>query len=75
VISLFPDPYDPRVIADAARFCFELGADVVKTMYTGTAESFRQVAGGTPIPVGILGGRHTGSLRDCLIFAGFPLKR
>ncbi len=60
------DPYDPVVIGDAARYCFELGADMVKTTYTGTPESFSAVTKGCPIPVGILGGEHSGSVRELL---------
>ena len=64
-----PDPFAPRVVADAVRYCFELGADFVKTTYTGTAESFRHVTNGSPVPVGILGGRHAGTLRELLLTA------
>ncbi len=60
------DPYDAAVIGDAARYCFELGADIVKTTYTGTPESFSTVTKGCPIPVGILGGKHSGSVRELL---------
>lgn len=48
--------YDPEVIKHAARLGAELGADVVKVSYTGSAESFRKVVEGCHIPVIIAGG-------------------
>jgi len=43
-------------VAHCARLAAELGADVVKTNYTGSVESFKQVVKGTPVPVVIAGG-------------------
>lgn len=63
------DAYAHEVVADATRYRFELGADIVKTVYTGAAESFRRVTSGSPVAVGILGGKHTGSLRDLVVTA------
>ncbi|MFH5879131.1 class I fructose-bisphosphate aldolase [Arthrobacter sp. NA-172] len=40
----------------AARAAAELGVDVVKTWYTGTAESFSEVVAGTPALVMVAGG-------------------
>lgn len=51
-----PNPMDPAAIASASRIAFELGADIVKTYYTGTPESFRQVTQSCPVPVLIAGG-------------------
>ncbi|MEM4297474.1 MAG: 2-amino-3,7-dideoxy-D-threo-hept-6-ulosonate synthase, partial [Nitrososphaerota archaeon] len=34
------DPHDPATVAHVARVGAELGADVVKTVYTGSPESF-----------------------------------
>ena len=48
--------YDIEVVRHCARLAAELGADVVKTNYTGTVESFKEVVKGTPIPVVIAGG-------------------
>jgi DhnA family fructose-bisphosphate aldolase class Ia len=58
------DPQDPIAIAMAARMAAEIGADLVKTWYTGTIESFHTVVMGCPVPVMILGGATTHSLRD-----------
>ncbi len=40
----------------AARVGAELGADIVKCPYTGSAESFEEVVKGCPVPVVIAGG-------------------
>jgi len=50
------DPFDPIVVAHAARVGVELGADIIKTNYTGSYETFKTVVEGTPIPVIIAGG-------------------
>jgi DhnA family fructose-bisphosphate aldolase class Ia len=47
---------DPASIRLAARAAQEIGADLVKTYYTGDRESFREVTRGCPAPVLILGG-------------------
>jgi fructose-bisphosphate aldolase/2-amino-3,7-dideoxy-D-threo-hept-6-ulosonate synthase len=43
-------------VAHAARIGAELGADIIKTNYTGDAESFRRVVETCPVPVVIAGG-------------------
>ena len=40
----------------AARMGAELGADYVKTVYTGDPDSFREVVEGCPAPILIAGG-------------------
>jgi len=47
---------DVEVVKMAARIGAELGADIVKTNYTGSKESFKQVVAGCPVPVIIAGG-------------------
>ncbi len=51
-----PDPLAPKAMADASRIAFEMGADIVKTYYTGTPDGFRQVTASCPAPVYIAGG-------------------
>ncbi len=46
----------PKHLAHAVRFAEELGADVVKTGYSGDAESFERVCAATAKPVVIAGG-------------------
>ena len=56
---------DVSVVKIAARIGAELGADIVKTNYTGSKESFREVVEGCPVPVIIAGGCK-GTDRDVL---------
>jgi predicted phospho-2-dehydro-3-deoxyheptonate aldolase len=60
------DPHAVDVVAHAARLGAELGADIVKTNYTGDAESFKQVVNGCPVPVVIAGGPKAETTRDVL---------
>ena len=47
---------DSAAIKLAARAAAEIGADIVKTSYTGDPGSFAEVVEGCPVPVVILGG-------------------
>jgi len=58
--------HDPEAVAHAARLGAELGADVVKTNYTGDVESFREVVRGCPVPVVIAGGPKANTTREVL---------
>ena len=44
------------VVAHASRLGAELGADIIKTNYTGDVETFKTVVEGCPVPVIIAGG-------------------
>jgi fructose-bisphosphate aldolase/2-amino-3,7-dideoxy-D-threo-hept-6-ulosonate synthase len=48
--------YDPTAIAHAARIGMEIGADVIKTNYSGDVESFKQIVAAAPVPIIIAGG-------------------
>ncbi|HKJ94195.1 MAG TPA: fructose-bisphosphate aldolase [Gammaproteobacteria bacterium] len=61
-----PDTKDPEAMAAASRIAFELGADIVKTYYTGTPEGFSRVTGCCPVPVLLAGGPKMDTLRDTL---------
>ena len=50
------DEHDVKFVKHVARVGAELCADIIKTNYTGTPDSFREVVEGTPIPVVIAGG-------------------
>jgi fructose-bisphosphate aldolase, class I len=50
------DKKDPEMLAFGARMAVELGADAIKTEYTGDAESMKQIIDGCPAPVLLLGG-------------------
>ncbi len=53
---------DPRGVLLAARAAQEIGADVVKTHYSGDPDSFRKVVEGCPVPIVILGGETSETL-------------
>ncbi len=48
--------HESEVVSHAARIGAELGADIVKTVYTGDPESFRRVIRGCPVPIVVAGG-------------------
>ena len=50
------DPADPEVVAHVARIGAEAGADIVKTVYTGDPETFKEVVRKCPAPVVLAGG-------------------
>ena len=47
---------NPEHVAHAARLGAELGADIIKTNYTGDIDSFKEVVDGCPAPIIIAGG-------------------
>jgi fructose-bisphosphate aldolase/2-amino-3,7-dideoxy-D-threo-hept-6-ulosonate synthase len=64
--SNIKNPYDVDVVKHVARVGAELGADVVKTLYTGTPETFKEVVRGCPVPVVVAGGPKLDSERAAL---------
>jgi predicted phospho-2-dehydro-3-deoxyheptonate aldolase len=56
--------YDVKNIKHAARVGAELGADIIKVVYTGSVDSFREVVEGCPVPVVIAGGPKMDSDED-----------
>ncbi len=63
------DGYDPTVVAHCARVGVEIGADIVKVVYSGSVESFSHVVDGCCVPVVIAGGEKMDSTRDILQMA------
>lgn len=55
------DEYDVEVVKVVARIGAELGADIIKTNWTGDIDSFKQVVKGCPAPVIIAGGAKKGT--------------
>jgi DhnA family fructose-bisphosphate aldolase class Ia len=55
---------DPEGIRLASRAAAELGADIIKTYYTGDPDSFNKVIEGALVPVVILGGAKTDKIED-----------
>jgi predicted phospho-2-dehydro-3-deoxyheptonate aldolase len=68
------DEYELANIKHAARVGAELGADIVKVVYTGTIESFAEVVEGCPVPVVIAGGQKMGSDEEILKMVDGALK-
>ena len=54
------------VVAHAARLGAELGADVVKTNYTGDVDTFKEVVRSCYVPVIIAGGPKVDTVREVL---------
>ena len=66
--------YDVKNVKHAARVGAELGADIVKCVYTGNVESFREVVQGCPVPVVIAGGEKMDSDEDIFKMVDDALK-
>jgi DhnA family fructose-bisphosphate aldolase class Ia len=60
------DIYRPDYIALGARMACELGADILKTDYSGSADTFRQVTAAAFRPILIAGGPKTATLEEAL---------
>ncbi len=54
------------VVAHAARLGAELGADIIKTNYTGSIETFKDVVRGCHLPIIIAGGPKVETVREVL---------
>jgi len=52
------------IVSHAARIGAELGADIVKTVYTGDVASFRQVVRSCPVPIVVAGGAQAQSEKE-----------
>ena len=57
---------DSKGIKLASRAAMEIGADIVKTYYTGDPDSFREAVEGCPVPILILGGPKSDSDEEVL---------
>jgi len=60
------NPCDPKWLNLHTRMAVELGADAVKTDYSGDPDSMRSVVEGCPIPIVVLGGSRMASDEDAL---------
>ncbi len=56
------DETDPEALGHAARLGEEIGAHLIKTGYSGDAESYEHVIDSTALPVLIAGGEPSGNL-------------
>lgn len=67
LIMIYPrgpgiNPSDPGAIGHCVRVAEELGADLIKTSYTGDPVSFGSIVKACSVPVLIAGGEKTGDL-------------
>jgi fructose-bisphosphate aldolase/2-amino-3,7-dideoxy-D-threo-hept-6-ulosonate synthase len=60
------DEHAVEAVAHAARLGAELGADIIKTNYTGDVESFKEVVRGCHVPVIIAGGPKAETVQEVL---------
>ena len=58
-ITEIKNQFDIEVVKHAARIGAELGADIIKTNYTGNPDTFGEVIKGCPVPVVMAGGPKT----------------
>jgi predicted phospho-2-dehydro-3-deoxyheptonate aldolase len=63
-----------EVVSHAARLGYELGADIVKTNYTGNVESFRNVVKSVKAPLVVAGGPKAGSESEALQLVSDSIK-
>src|SRR3989449_4022311 len=63
-----------EVVSHAARLGYELGADIVKTNYTGDVESFRNVIKSVKAPIVVAGGPKAGSDYEALQLVSDSMK-
>ena len=61
------DSYSVKYVGHAARLGAELGADIIKTNYTGDKKSFKEVVEGCPVPVVMAGGPKVKSEKDFFV--------
>jgi predicted phospho-2-dehydro-3-deoxyheptonate aldolase len=69
-----PNEHDADAVAHAARIGAELGADIIKTNYTGDPATFKRVFEGCPVPVIIAGGPKTETTQATLQMVHDSLK-
>jgi fructose-bisphosphate aldolase/2-amino-3,7-dideoxy-D-threo-hept-6-ulosonate synthase len=61
------DPNSPQSVGHCVRVAEELGADLIKTNYTGDPVSFGKITKACSVPVFIAGGEKTGDLETLKI--------
>ncbi len=64
--AMVKDPYDAKNVAYAVRCGAEIGVDIIKTLWTGSGESFREVVAACPSMVALAGGEMGETLEDYL---------
>ncbi|AXG82760.1 2-amino-4,5-dihydroxy-6-one-heptanoic acid-7-phosphate synthase [Streptomyces paludis] len=62
------DPTDPALVAHAVTLAVELGVDIVKTYFVGSADSMREITAASPVPVVAAGGPRAGDQNALMDF-------
>jgi fructose-bisphosphate aldolase / 2-amino-3,7-dideoxy-D-threo-hept-6-ulosonate synthase len=60
------NPHEVKYVKHVARLGSELGADIIKTLYTGDKKTFKEVIAGCPVPIVIAGGPKMDSEAELL---------
>jgi len=60
------NPNEVSIVSHASRIGAEAGADIVKTVYTGDTDTFKDVVKSCPVPVVIAGGPKSNTNGDVL---------
>jgi predicted phospho-2-dehydro-3-deoxyheptonate aldolase len=68
------DQHNPDIIKHVARLGVELGADIIKTNYTGDSDTFREVVQSCCVPVIIAGGPKVETIRELLEMVNGSIK-
>lgn len=58
--------HDQQVVSHAARLGYEIGADIVKTNYTGSVEAFRDIVRSVKVPLVVAGGPKAKTVADAV---------
>ncbi len=68
------DEHAYEFVSHAARLGYELGADMVKTNYTGSVESFRKIVRSIRVPILVAGGPRAKTDADVLKMASEAIR-
>ncbi|MCX9192906.1 2-amino-4,5-dihydroxy-6-one-heptanoic acid-7-phosphate synthase [Carbonactinospora thermoautotrophica] len=68
------NPRDPALVAHAASLAADLGADIVKTVYTGSVAEMAEITQNCPVPIVVAGGPRLDSAEAVLSYVDDALK-
>ena len=68
------NPRDPGLVVHTASLAADLGADIVKVLYTGTPDEMADVAAACPVPVIVAGGARLDAEEQVLRFVSDAIR-
>ncbi|MER8045935.1 2-amino-3,7-dideoxy-D-threo-hept-6-ulosonate synthase [Streptomyces sp. NPDC094032] len=68
------NPRDPELVVHTATLAADLGADIVKTLYTGSSDEMADIVEACPIPVIVAGGVRVDAEDQVLDFVGDAIR-